>query len=100
MKKIVLFLLCCFFTLMLFSCGTDEEESISVNEFSGPWIDDMSLSISKTLAQNKIKICGQYKYRESIKISGKYLVSCTRDGKIWHDFLVWPSTNSVKDYVP
>jgi hypothetical protein len=53
------------------------------------------LSISRTLAAKNVRGCGQYKYRESSKNRGEYLVHCTSDGKNWTAYLVWPNISEI-----
>ncbi|CAB5720004.1 Uncharacterised protein [Delftia tsuruhatensis] len=57
--------------------------------YPGPWRDDFNLPISKALAQNSVRGCGEFKYRPSSRDKGEFLVYCTRDGKSWVAYLVW-----------
>lgn len=63
--------------------------------YPGPWKDDFNGSISKALAQNSVRGCGEFKYRESRMNRGEYLVYCTRDGSNWIAYLVWTSSKKV-----
>lgn len=63
--------------------------------YPGPWRDDFNASISKALAQNSVRGCGEFKYRESKMNRGEYLVYCTRDGSNWVAYLVWASIKKV-----
>ena len=51
--------------------------------YPSPWRDDFNLPISKALAQNSVRGCGEFKYRPSSRDKGEFLVYCTRDGKNW-----------------
>lgn len=63
--------------------------------YPAPWVDDYHLPISQALTAKGVRDCGQYKYRQSSQGSGEYLVRCTRDGKHWRSYLVWPSIGTV-----
>lgn len=65
------------------------------DRYSGPWKEDFNLPISKALAQNSVRGCGQFKYRESRFNRGEYLVYCTRDGSNWTAYLVWTSIAKI-----
>lgn len=65
------------------------------DRYPGPWKDDPNLSISKALAQNSVRGCGEFKYRESRLNRGEYLVYCTRDGSNWTAYLVWTSIAKI-----
>lgn len=78
----------------LAGCGESREISLS-ERYPGPWREDFNMGITKTLASNNVGGCGQYKYRESIKDRGEYLVYCTRDGSNWVAYLVWPNIGKL-----
>ena len=63
--------------------------------YPGPWRDDFNASISKTLAKNSVRGCGEFKYRLSSKDKDEYLVYCSRDGKSWVAYLVWISIAKI-----
>lgn len=77
-------------TLVALVSAATAHAGISLQErYPGPWRDDFNLPISKALAQNLIKGCGEFKYRPSSRNKGEFLVYCTRDGKNWVAYLVW-----------
>ena len=67
-----------FFLILLvvfFVCGSGvsfAKESLS-DKYPGPWKEDFNVGISKALAKNNIRGCGQYKYRKNSKFKGEYL---------------------------
>lgn len=63
--------------------------------YPGPWREDFNLNISKALGAKSVSGCGQYKFRESSRDSGEYLVYCTRDGASWVSYVVWTKTGAV-----
>jgi len=63
--------------------------------YPGPWREEFHVGITKALASKAIRGCGQYKYRESSKDRGEFLVHCTGDGKFWTAYFVWPNTEGV-----
>ena len=82
------------FAFFLSACKAEPEPTPSVR-YPEPWREEFNVGITKTLAAKHIKGCGQYKYRESSKDKGEYLVHCTSDGKNWTAYLVWPNINEV-----
>lgn len=46
-------------------------------------------SIGRTLANNNIRGCGEFYYRNSIQDKGEYLVGCSGDGINWKYYIVW-----------
>jgi hypothetical protein len=95
MRKIALMLMG---SLALASCGeknTEAEKPIWKDlpidqRYPGPWKEDFHVGITRALAINKIEGCGQYKYRQSSNMDNEYVVYCTRDGKTWVSYLVFP----------
>jgi len=65
------------------------------DRYPGPWKEDFNAPISKALAQNSARGCGEFKYRQSSKDKGEYLVYCTRDGRNWSAYFVWPSIKKI-----
>ncbi len=63
--------------------------------YSQPWRDDFHLGITKAFAAKSIRECGQYKFRESSRDKNEFLVYCTRDGRTWKAFIVWPNIGEV-----
>jgi len=78
--------------------GADGSRTKSTLEqrYPGPWRTDVNLDITKALAANKVRVCGEYKYRPSAFDRGEYLVHCTADGSNWKAFLVWVPSNKVR----
>ncbi|MCD4811339.1 hypothetical protein K8R14_01890 [bacterium] len=92
-RKIVLFLL---FGIFLMCCIGFAFADMSLSErYPGSWRDEFNTGISKALAKNKIRGCGEYKYRPSSKNHNEYLVRCTRDGVNWSSYIVWVGINKV-----
>jgi len=80
------------------SSGSKEasKRELSMAErYPGPWRTDFNLDITKALAQNNVRGCGEYKYRPSAVNRGEYLVNCTSDGRYWSSYLVWVPLNKV-----
>lgn len=80
--------------LGLFTGQVMAKESVA-DRYPGPWEDEYHQAITTTLTVNRIAGCGQYKYREDVRQSQEYLVYCTRDGKRWLAYLVWPRLEKV-----
>ena len=65
--------------------------------YPGPWREDAHAGITAALGKNKIKGCGQLKYRQRVGGGlGEYLVDCTPDGTNWVRYFVWPQTGAVR----
>ena len=80
--------------LNLAGCGNSLDTPLS-ERYSGSWQEDFDLGITKTLVAKGVSGCGQYKFRESSKDRGEYLVYCTNDGNNWTAYLVWPNISEV-----
>ena len=67
--------------------------------YPGTWHTDFHVGISKALAQNNIRGCGEFKYKpsaDSVSSSiGEFLVRCTADGRTWVSYLVWAGIDNV-----
>jgi len=86
---------------VMFLVGCREEPESSMGElYPPPWYREFSVEISKALAVNNIKGCGQYMYRKSSRQRGEFLVYCTGDGKFWTAYLVWAPIESVMGPYP
>lgn len=71
--------------------GYSSAASISASErYPGPWMDDGNPEIIRALISNKIEGCGEFQYRKSYDNTSEYLVYCTRDGKNWVSYIVFP----------
>jgi RNA polymerase subunit RPABC4/transcription elongation factor Spt4 len=79
--------------------GVNESETKSTKtsepEYSGVWLNDFSVGISRALVKNNIRGCGQYKYMPSSKATGKFKVKCTSDGTNWKEYLVYVGSGKV-----
>lgn len=84
--------------LVLSGCGPEKSMA---EQFPGPWIDDVDLTITRVLIKHKVTGCGQYSWREHVNNRvkndpyGEYLVYCTRDGANWTAVLVWAGTERI-----
>ena len=83
--KAALFAIACLTILM----GCDSGSA----RYPGPWREDLNVEITKTLVAKKVKGCGEYKYRETHR--HEYLVHCSRDGKNWIAYQVWPKIGEI-----
>lgn len=70
-------------------------ETSFAERYPGPWREGANLGISKALVANNIRGCGEFKYRESSRNRGEFLVYCSRDGSNWSAYFVWPSISKV-----
>ena len=60
----------------------------SAGEYVTPWHDG-DLAVSRVLAKNKARGCGEYYYLDHRSSSNQKLVYCTPDGKSWLVYIVW-----------
>jgi hypothetical protein len=88
-KNVILLL---FFTISLPAYSF----AVEMSEFPGPWNTESNLGISKTLIANKIRGCGEYKFKVNRRFHNEYLVYCSADGKNWVAYLVWPLPKMVE----
>jgi hypothetical protein len=63
--------------------------------FPGPWEHTFHPELNRALMVHDVRGCGDYWYQQSVRDPGKYLVHCTRDGRTWTAYLVWPRTEDV-----
>jgi len=63
--------------------------------YENDWRNDYNKALIVTLTKNNVRGCGDYKYKQHIKGSSEYVVYCSRDGKKWLMYQVWPKINSV-----
>jgi len=75
-------------------CSIVFSEEIS-SKFELNWNTDFNIGISQALVANKIRDCGEFKYKKSKEHNGEYLVYCTRDGANWSAYLVWAPIKKV-----
>ncbi|MFC1896572.1 hypothetical protein ACFL0Q_07950 [Thermodesulfobacteriota bacterium] len=91
-KLLLLFLL----GVMSLCCFGSAIADLSISErYPGPWRHDFNSGISRALAKNNIRGCGEYKYRPSSTDDSEYLVRCTRDGINWSSYIVWVGIDEV-----
>lgn len=60
-------------------------------QYLGTWQDKPSRGLSSALAAHKATGCSEFYWRESTVTRGEFLVFCTRDGRQWTAYLVWPN---------
>lgn len=97
------FLVLLFAFIPLSSCGenntsstTNEEKERKFSErYTKEWSSSFNVGITRALAKNNIKGCGDYKYKRSIQNEGEYLVHCSVDGFNWTAYLVWVPIEKV-----
>ena len=92
-KRIVLFLVFNIFIISII--GVAFAKTPLSERYPGPWEHGFNVGISKALVKNKIRGCGEYKYRPSSKDHNEYLVRCTRDGINWNSYIVWVGIDEV-----
>lgn len=63
--------------------------------FPGPWIETYNIDIASTLAKKNITGCGDFHYRVAYNSTSEFLVACTRDGKTWLAYTVFPNIGTV-----
>ena len=63
--------------------------------YPGSWRTDFNKGITIALAENQVRVCGEYKYKVPTSESEAYLVRCTRDGRNWVEYLVFVPINRV-----
>ena len=81
------------FVALLISTTVDAGNFTS--QYPGAWSDAPHPGIMRALVSNKVVGCGQYSYKAAASSSGEYLVYCTRDGKNWVAYLVWPNIGNI-----
>ena len=87
-----------FGTLAVIVIAVGCDSRLSTEDYPGPWKDpsvgDTSSytfnAIVKTLMINDVRGCGFWYYRPRAYRPNEYLVYCTRDGKVWVAYRVWP----------
>ncbi len=96
MFKIILFVL-----LVIFAGSPASGSETMAQMYPGGWHTDFHVGISRALAKNNIRGCGEFKYKPSAdNVSwdtsvGEFLVRCTADGKRWVAYLVWAGIDDV-----
>lgn len=64
-------------------------------EYPGRWQSDPRLDIVRTLIAQDIRGCGEFHWKSHYRDISDYLVYCTRDGKNWTAYIVWPDAMRV-----
>jgi hypothetical protein len=64
-------------------------------DYLGTWQSNPPNDIIQTLISNDVRGCGEFHYKPSAQNSGEYLVYCTRDGRTWTAYLVWPDVDRI-----
>lgn len=85
--------------LLILVPSTSQAQPLA-ERYESAWRTDFHTGITQALIANNVRGCGEYKYRESRKDRGEYLVYCTRDGKMWTAYLVWASIKKVMGPYP
>ena len=80
-------------------CSPSPEPTM-LERYPGPWIDEFNAPITKALAVNNVRGCGQYEYRESSRDKGEYFVYCSADGNFWTAYIVWAATEKIMGPYP
>ena len=65
------------------------------DDWYSDWSSDFHLDISRTLSANRIRGCGEFRFRRNLSDASDFVVSCTRDGKTWKGYRVSTSQNKV-----
>jgi hypothetical protein len=65
------------------------------DDYPGAWQSDAPGNIIRALAVNDVRGCGEFHHKASVRNSGEYLVYCTRDGRTWTSYLVWPNVDRI-----
>ncbi len=60
------------------------------------WSSEFNSDIAKTLAANKTRGCGEFRFRKNMTDKTDFIVSCTADGKKWVQYRVSTSKNKVE----
>lgn len=64
-------------------------------QYGGSWKSNFHQGITKALMSHNARDCGEYHYKESVSSANEFVVYCTRDGKNWSAYLVWPQNGDV-----
>lgn len=79
--------------LCMTGCGP---EKTTFEQYPGPWQSEPKIEIVKLLVANNARGCGEFYWRTRDGETGpyaEYLVYCTRDGRQWTAWLLWPRIN-------
>lgn len=74
---------------------TQIERQDALQNSSGRWMSDSPTDIVRTLVSNNVRGCGEFHYKINFRSTGEYLVYCTRDGRKWTAYVVWPNIDRV-----
>lgn len=65
-------------------------------DYPAPWKRDAVPALTRTLAKNGVRGCGDFAWRQRADGSSEYLVYCTRDGRTWSAWLAWTASEKVQ----
>ena len=82
------------------ACGSDDDERMVGTDFEASWHPESDLHITKALFSNRVRECGEYKYKRSLRVAGEYAVYCTLDGVTWNLYLVEVASARVQGPYP
>lgn len=65
-----------------------DPDQFAIEDYPSQWGEQGFAPVATTLAQNRIKGCGEFSTKPSASVAGRYLVYCTSDGETWTSYLV------------
>lgn len=86
-------------SVLLLLCSSLARAETFADQYPGPWRDDLKIELVKLLVANKARGCGEFWWRTRNGETGpyaEYLVYCTRDGKRWTAWLLWPGSGRAQ----
>lgn len=63
--------------------------------YSSPWSSTANPEITRVLLLAGVTGCGYLEYKVSARSKTEYLVACSRTGRTWLVYEVWPAINEV-----
>lgn len=78
---------------LIMVCGCQEERTLA-EQYPGHWQEPTG-DVMRTLARNHVAGCGEFYQKPAAFAQAEYAVACTRDGKNWNVWLVWPVIDKV-----
>lgn len=84
-------------TALLSMAGCKDEKSFA-EHYPGPWKDEPKIELVRLLVAQGARGCGEFWWRTRDGETGQhaeYLVYCSRDGKTWKAWLLWPGTGKA-----
>lgn len=82
-------------TLWAAAAMTSASAQTMAQRYPGAWASAANIDITKALAKNEIRGCGEFYYRAAAGSTNEFLVYCTRDSKTWTSYLVFTSSQKV-----